>query len=287
MAATLSWLSLGEQFPLRDPSEESFDGTFRSLWDWRDCSQCTNRGNCAKSNCSWNQRQYLLSYRQFYHEITFRYCSRDGDDTLPALRKQEDLQDAIRFVRENPDLPRHKLLTGYFTDGNSNLTLTKGNKSKAINLALTALIMMPCSERNPFHVQYPKLAPVAPVTWKKDQAACEVLEVAIPIGQPLTHDKLRLVVRNISAKRLRDCGFEIIDTNDPRLHLESDSKTRRIYVFHQVGFLKEHLSFQARRGPATKSVVLSKHKSHLTNLQAYLPAPVGTGNPLHVTLYPL
>lgn len=125
------------------------------------------------------------------------------------------------------------------------------DKDRAMNLAYSVIAMVPCAERNQYYAQYGVLPPVI---WKKTQAACEVWESGMPARKTLTHEEVGSVKKSLSAKRLRDCGFTIVDTTDPRLHLahEITVAARRVYIFHQEGFLKEHLSYQVRHGPNAK-----------------------------------
>lgn len=250
MAVAYDVKSFAEYFPLRTPTEEDFGELCRSLWGWEDCVECSNRGDCTTGSCQWVQHPSLSTCRKFYRDATYRYTSDDWFKSLPLLQTHGDLHRLVRFIVDRPNISRECLIASYFRQGEHAQT-TEAEKSRTFNLAYSMIAMLPCAERNAFHIQCPGLAPV---TWKKGQAACEVWETAIPNGRTLTDEEVRWVTTNLSAKRLHDCGFEIIDTTDPRLHLAigSTTKGKQIHVFHQAGFLRQHLSYQGRCGPAAK-----------------------------------
>lgn len=250
MTAFCKAASFGEYFPLRNPSEEVVGQLYQCMWAWQDCATCTNRGCCTAWTYRWALRPTLETFGAFYRKATFRYTSDDWFSSSPMLRSHEELQLLIRFIMERPELPREVLTSKYFSQ-NSYPRASDSDKDRAMNLAYSVIGMLPCAERNRFHLQYRVLPPVI---WKKHQGACEVWEAAMPIGKTLTQEEAHSVATGLSAKRLQECGFKIVDTNDVRLHLVYDSAaaTRRVFVFHQVGFLKEHLSYQMRRGPETK-----------------------------------
>ncbi|KAH6642106.1 hypothetical protein C7974DRAFT_95322 [Boeremia exigua] len=250
MAVARDAISFAEFFPLRDPTENIIGQLYQCLWGWQDCVECANRGECATIDCRWMLRPSLSSFSEFYQHATYRYTSEDWFCSLPLLRDHGDLQQLIRFIVERPELTREVLMSEYF-GRSSYAQTTESDRNRAVNLAYSIISMLPCAERNHFYVRYPILTPVI---WKKSQAACEVWGAALPIGKTLTNEEAQVVSRSLSAKRLQECGFEIVNTNDPRLHLVEDSTTtvRRVYIFHQAGFLKEHLSYQVRHGLATK-----------------------------------
>lgn len=244
MAVVCSVSSFAEYFPLRNPSEEAIRELYQSLWAWSNCAQCGNNGNCSSYQCPWTLRNLLDSYQEFYRKITFRYTSEDWSNPRPAFQSHGDLHRLIQFVVERPHIARNLLMSEFFSgDGIANLT--SSDKDRAFNLAYSAIAMMSCATRNPYQIQ---CAMNRPVVWSSTQSAQEVFATAIPIGQPLTQEEVCYVTDNVSAHRLQDAGISLSNTNDPRKHLYLDQTAKRLYVFHQIGFLKGHLLFQVRNG---------------------------------------
>ncbi|KAJ4990822.1 hypothetical protein SVAN01_03611 [Stagonosporopsis vannaccii] len=253
MAAFRKVASFAEYFPLRNPSEEMVGQLYQCLWAWQDCVTCINSGLCTSETCRWVSRPSLASFGAFYKKITFRYTSDDWCSSSPLLQNHRDLQQLIRFIVDRPERPREELMSEYFCHtGDAQALLS--DKDRAMNLAYSVIAMLPCAEWNQYYVHY---RVIPPVIWKKSQAACEVWENAMPTRKTLTREEAQYIVTSLSAKRLQDCGFKIVDTTDPRLHLvhESTVAARRVYVFHQEEFLKEHLAYQVRHGSATKHVI--------------------------------
>lgn len=250
MALDCSMTSFAEYFPLRNPTDKDFGRLCQSLWDWEDCNKCQNRGDCFTESCQWTRLPSLSPYRLFYRDATYRYTSDDWFKSLPMLQNHGDLHRLIRYILAHPNTPREKLVAKHSTHV-SHAQATKTDISRDFNLACSIISMLPCAERNSFHVRCPG---PAPVTWKMGQAACEVWEDSIPQGRNLTDEEVHLVTTELSAKRLHDFGFEICITNDPRLHLtiRSTAKQKRVYVFNQAGFLEQHLSSQGRRGSVSR-----------------------------------
>lgn len=250
MAFASNVTSFAEYFPLRNPTEEDFKGLCQSLWDWRDCSGCGNRGNCSMVTCKWTQQPSLLPYCSFYRVATYRYTADDWFKSLPLLRNHQELHQLVQFIVDRPSISRECLIASYFNQDQHAQT-TEIDKSRAVNLAYSIITMLPCAETNSFHLHCPESAPV---TWKKGRAACLVWETTFPRGRGLTREEVRQVTTKLSANRLRECGIEIIDTTDPRLHLTitSAAEDKGIYVFHQAGFLKQHLAYRNRHHPANE-----------------------------------
>lgn len=189
-----------------------------------------------------------MSYRSFYRAATYRYPSDDWFKSLPLLRNHRELHQLVQFIVDRPSISRECLIASYFNQDQHAQT-TEIDKSRAVNLAYSIITMLPCAETNSFHLHCPESAPV---TWKKGQAACLVWETTFPRGEGLTREEVRQVTTDLSANRLRECRSEIIDTTDPRLHLTitSAEEDKGIYVFHQAGFVKQHLAYRNRHDPA-------------------------------------
>ena len=226
--------------------EGTMDKLYRSLWSWGECNKCSNRG-CSIGSCRWALGSFLSSYQEFCVKITHWYTSENWTDALPAIREHCDLHDLVRFIAERSYIPRENLMSEYF--GNKNCSQI--DNDRAFNLAFSAITMITCSNWNPHHHQYPILPPLI---WKRRQSAWEVLNSAHSSGTPLTRDEIRTVNAHVTAEQLQACGLAIVSTNDLRLHLELDEKSRRVYVYHQAGFLRCHLDSQTRCNNTSKWV---------------------------------
>lgn len=195
----------------------------------------------------------LSTFRKFYRDATYRYTSDNWFESQPLLQPHSELPCLVRFIVEHSETPRECLIANYARQESREQATqaTDADKIRAFNLAYSVIAMLPCAERNSFHIQFPGLAPV---TWTNSQAACQVWEAAIPKGRNLTNGEVRSVMQDVSAKRLHDSGFKLVVTNDPRLHLAIETTTigKQKYVFHQVGVLKQYLSSQGRRDSVAK-----------------------------------
>lgn len=252
MAGSSLWPFISRYYPLRNPSKEILDNVCPSLWDWANCALCGNWGDSVQCSCSWSLRACLEPYLQFYLGLTSLYTSEDWDEPILALTSHADLHKVIQLIKNRIDRPKSELVAGYFDNHSSGTKLTGASKSQAFDLALGALTMVPFSNRNRYHQQYPILAPEV---WPDNQSAQFVMQNAIKAERPLSRDEVCLVTRKLSAAKLEKCGITILGSNDLRQHLSYDSTARRLYVFQHAGFLRAHLA--ARSGQSSMIPLVS------------------------------
>jgi hypothetical protein len=241
MAAEFKILPCLAQFPLGDPSADVKDEVCRALFGWYDCSGCMNQGSCTEFGCPWKRRAYLSHYLRFYLDITAWSTPADLSEQRYALRSHQDLLSIIRLIKDNPNSLRKELMGEHFsTYGHPQPALT--DQKRAFNLAITIIVMIPCSEYNPYY-RHRMLDPMlAPASWDDDVSACEFVKSKIPTAAASGQFcGISRTVPRLSVGVLEHAGIKLIGTDDLRQHLLYDPVEKTLQIFHFASFLEELL----------------------------------------------
>jgi hypothetical protein len=233
-----SFSRVPDHFPLLDPPDNVFEEVYPALWGWKHCILCFNQGTCPASSCPWSKTKFLKTYRSFYRDITSWNTPEYWPEPWPALRNHSDLMNIVRFIKSQPNCPRQQLTDSYFAKYGSPQT-PNVDRNRAFDLGISVLVLLPCTSKNQY---YDRCSSAPLITWKDYQSARDLIEVTIPAAKPLSRREVCLITQKLSTERLRDRRIEIRSTDDLSRHLKHDVEANIVYVFHQAGFLKEHLS---------------------------------------------
>lgn len=173
MAVIHDIASFAAYIPLRNPDDHDFGELCSNLWGWIDCAACGNRGTCTSESCQRVKLLSLSTFWKFYRDATYWYTSDSWFESQPLLQSHSELNRLVRFIVEHSETPRECLTADYARQESREQATqaTDADKICAFNLAYSVIAMLPCAERNSFHIQFPGLAPV---TWIKSQATCQV-----------------------------------------------------------------------------------------------------------------
>ena len=231
MAPSFNSTALSILFPLSRPSSRIWDHVCKTVFDWEDCIACSSQGKCLAENCSWIKRPAIASYLQFYAAIT----SRSMDDDV--LHSHQDLLEIVDFIRHHPDKPRRNLVQEY--QATHCRIAPDSDFSRAFDLAMSALVMVPCSQPNFFDSRM-GVNPGHSVWLDNLSGRTFFVSKIKQCGQSGPARATRLA--GLSAARLDACGIKLSPTNDFQKHLLYDSESKCVYLFHHIGFLKECLA---------------------------------------------
>lgn len=227
-----------EHFPLRIEPANILESLCRVLFGWVECPQCGCQGNCGVSTCQWEKKALLSSYLQFYRSITAQSTPEDWSDPQPALSTHSELLDLVSLIMKNSTIRREVLIQQYFAK-NGCAQPSYVDRGRAFDLALNAITMIPCSERNYYMDSEP--FPVW-VTWRNCQSACDLVQNAIPKGPSLTVRTRAEIFQRVSAQTLEDSGIKLVTTRNMSKHLFLDPSSKCVYIFPHLGFLKARLA---------------------------------------------
>lgn len=238
-----------ELFWLENPPENTLKLIIQTLFGWDDCLACDRSGTCPLWNCTWNRRQLLDQYLEFYRVVSSWSMPEGLNQGNPALRNHDDLTDIIYLIQQRPDLPRKELIQIHFSSYRSALP-DPLDQNRAFDLAMRVLTMIECSPRRCSRVNW---SPgFAPIPWYADDSARQFIGRAFQRHAALdVEDEFdRSTFGKLAATSLeRRKKIKLVGTYDLQKHLLLEPESRTLYIYHHVGFLKEYLA--ATRQPTS------------------------------------
>ena len=237
-------------YPLASVKEADFMGLCEALWDWEICDQCKNNELCETTTCSWSRPKILQPFFDFYKNVAIWSMPGIPGSENHAVKNHQDLFGIIRFIRENPDIPRALLTEQYFAPPRYPHKPAAVEQQKAFNVAIQIMDMVDCSMEGQSSDEIESGS--GPTFWSGDKTHHEFMEAAFPVND---HPRLReirsKVKRQLNATQLKKVvGIEFEGTSDLKSHLKYDPDTRVLEIFHHMTFLREYLLATRDASPA-------------------------------------
>ncbi|CCF41709.1 hypothetical protein CH063_02658 [Colletotrichum higginsianum] len=132
-----------ETFPLESVTNAQLQQLGEALWGWKPRSNGTTSQYGVVTTHLRPDLTKFGPYFQYYREMTASYIS-DAfpPEEIKALRCHDDLFAIINLIRSIPDMQRSELTTKYFSSRENFEETPPGDKQRAFNLAMRAMMMI-------------------------------------------------------------------------------------------------------------------------------------------------
>jgi hypothetical protein len=141
-------LLLSSPFPLENVADGDIQALCHSLWGWDLCSACFRSQPCLGPPCPRERWSRLEPFPLYYRSTTASYVPEFQLGTPGAVASHQDIADIIRYIRQNPTVPRLQLTKTHFTSRHEDkfeATPAIEDQHRAFNLAIKLISMLSCS----------------------------------------------------------------------------------------------------------------------------------------------
>jgi hypothetical protein len=251
-------------FPLQLTTTGDLKVLCQVLWSWELCDACLDatpkappRRGVAPCSCPWGQRaERLEPFFDFYRRTTRPYVPDFFGENGQAIRNHQDLRDIIKVIKQQGvEQSRESCMREYFclrAEGKES-SVPGSDQNRAFELAARIMTMTSLScdngrESSPSEANWDveEKQVDAPQTWPEvDTLSATMHELFVSRIHPSlqSSDSQSSVIRqNLTATNLkRIAALRIEGTDNLRDHLDLNTTTGVVQIFHHTSFLKEHL----------------------------------------------